>query len=100
MQGLFSKGVYQISDWAFKEVVHDIYEVKMVMPLKVGDFTDFSSSINHAKNISVFRGTDSKLYPNFVHMPIAYQSRSSSIVVSGTDIHRPWGQYSVDKINP
>jgi len=73
----------------------------MVIPLQVGDFTDFSSSKNHAFNIGImFRGKDNIIYPNFAHMPIAYHSRASSLVVSGTPIRRPKGQVSLDKQRP
>lgn len=76
-----------------KEALYSIDSIEMVMPLKVGDFTDFSSSKNHAFNTGVlFRSKDNLIYPNFVHMPIAYHSRASSIVVSGTPIRRPKSQ--------
>lgn len=71
------------------------------MPIKVGDYTDFYSSKNHAYNIGVmFRGPDNALQPNWLHMPIGYHGRASSVVVSGTDIIRPKGQVSADKVNP
>lgn len=64
----------------------------MCMPILTRDFTDFSSSKNHAMNIGLmFRGKDNALHANFLYMPIAYHSRASSIVLSGTDIKRPWG---------
>ncbi len=64
----------------------------MSMPVYVRDFTDFSSSKNHAMNIGImFRGKDNAIHPNFLHMPIAYHSRASSIMISGTEIIRPKG---------
>ena len=68
----------------------DSCSVTMAMPLSVGDFTDFSSSRNHAFNIGVlFRGKDNAIHPNWFHMPIGYHSRASSIVISGAEIRRP-----------
>lgn len=71
------------------------------MPMFTRDFTDFSSSINHAYNYgNMFRGPENRLVTNFVHMPIAYHSRASSIVLDGTPIRRPRGQVSKDGKNP
>jgi fumarylacetoacetase len=68
-------------------------EVMLHMPVEIGDYTDFYSSKEHASNVGImFRGKDNALMPNWLHMPIAYHGRSSSIVLSGTDIHRPYGQ--------
>lgn len=67
--------------------------VKMMMPLKVTDYTDFYSSIEHASNVgSIFRDKSNPLLPNWRHLPVAYHGRASSIVVSGHRIHRPHGQ--------
>ncbi len=68
-------------------------EATMHMPLAVGDYTDFYSSLEHATNVgSMFRGKENALMPNWKHLPVAYHGRASSIVVSGTPIHRPKGQ--------
>jgi len=68
-------------------------EVDMLMPLQVGDYTDFYSSIEHATNVGkMFRDPANALLPNWRHLPVGYHGRSSSIVVSGTPIHRPKGQ--------
>ncbi|GAB4316868.1 MAG: fumarylacetoacetase [Bacteroidales bacterium] len=68
-------------------------KVKMQMPVYVPDYTDFYSSIEHATNVGkMFRDPENALLPNWKHIPVAYHSRSSSIVVSGTSIHRPKGQ--------
>ena len=65
----------------------------MHLPLKVGDYTDFYSSKEHATNVGkMFRDPENALLPNWTHMPVAYHGRSSSIVVSGTEIIRPKGQ--------
>lgn len=65
----------------------------MLMPVKVTDYTDFYSSIEHATNVgTMFRDPDNALLPNWRHLPVGYHGRASSIVISGTDIHRPNGQ--------
>lgn len=76
-----------------EEVVYKIQDVEMLMPVSVGDYTDFYSSIEHATNVGkMFRDADNPLLPNWKHIPVGYHGRSSSIVISGTDIHRPMGQ--------
>lgn len=68
-------------------------DVKMHLPVKVGDYTDFYSSIEHATNIgTMFRDPENALLPNWKHIPVGYHGRASSIVVSGESIHRPKGQ--------
>jgi fumarylacetoacetase len=63
------------------------------MPVKVGDYTDFYSSKEHATNVgSMFRDPKNALLPNWLHLPVAYHGRSSSILVSGRNFHRPKGQ--------
>ncbi|NEN24341.1 fumarylacetoacetase [Cryomorpha ignava] len=67
--------------------------VTMHLPVRVGDYTDFYSSIEHATNIgTMFRDPKNALLPNWRHIPVAYHGRSSSIVPSGVAIHRPKGQ--------
>jgi fumarylacetoacetase len=66
---------------------------QMHMPIAVQGFTDFYSSKEHATNVGVmFRGKDNALQPNWLHMPIGYNGRASTVVVSGTPIRRPRGQ--------
>lgn len=68
-------------------------QVKMHMPVKVGDYTDFYSSEDHARNVGImFRDPANALLPNWKHLPVGYHGRSSSIVISGQPIHRPKGQ--------
>lgn len=68
-------------------------EVEMLMPVRVPNYTDFYSSEDHARNVgSMFRDPKNALMPNWKHLPVAYHGRASSIVVSGTDFHRPKGQ--------
>jgi len=83
-------------------IIFDVNEVEMLLPINVGDYTDFYSSKEHATNVGVmFRGKDNALMPNWLHMPIGYHGRSSSVVVSGTPIHRPYGQsISLDESTP
>ena len=74
-------------------ILHYIDDVKELMPVQVGDYTDFYSSIEHATNVGkMFRDPDKALLPNWKHIPVGYHGRSSSIVISGTDIYRPNGQ--------
>lgn len=68
-------------------------EIKLLLPIQVSGYTDFYSSKEHATNVGImFRGKDNALMPNWLHIPIAYDGRASSIVVSGTDFRRPMGQ--------
>ena len=68
-------------------------DVTMHLPVKVGDYTDFYSSIEHATNVGkMFRDPENALLPNWKHIPVGYHGRASSIVVSGTSIYRPKGQ--------
>ncbi len=68
-------------------------DATMHMPFAVAEFTDFYAGRNHATNVgTMFRGPENALPPNWLHIPIGYNGRASSVVVSGTDFHRPWGQ--------
>ncbi|XP_057997681.1 fumarylacetoacetase-like isoform X4 [Hevea brasiliensis] len=68
-------------------------KVEMLLPVAIGDYTDFFSSMHHAKNCgTIFRGPQNPIPANWFHLPIAYHGRASSIVISGTDIVRPRGQ--------
>jgi len=78
---------------AKSKLLYDIQKVLMLLPVNIGDYTDFYSSIEHATNVgTMFRDPENALLPNWKHLPVAYHGRSSSIVVSGTNIHRPKGQ--------
>ncbi len=67
--------------------------VVMHMPFAVSEYTDFYAGRHHAFNVgSMFRDPENALPPNWLHIPIGYNGRASSVVVSGTDIRRPWGQ--------
>jgi len=68
-------------------------EARMELPMVVAEFTDFYAGKHHATNVgTMFRGAENALPPNWLHIPIGYNGRASSVVVSGTDIIRPNGQ--------
>ncbi|AAC17611.1 Similar to fumarylacetoacetate hydrolase, gb/L41670 from Emericella nidulans [Arabidopsis thaliana] len=72
---------------------HQMSKVEMIVPMVIGDYTDFFASMHHAKNCGLmFRGPENAINPNWFRLPIAYHGRASSIVISGTDIIRPRGQ--------
>ncbi len=76
-----------------KLILKNYQDVKMCMPVKVGNYTDFYSSIQHATNVgTMFRDPKNALLPNYKHIPIGYHGRASSITVSGTNFYRPKGQ--------
>ncbi len=71
----------------------DQSSVVMHLPVQIGDYTDFYSSIEHATNLGkLFRDPENALLPNWRHLPVGYHGRASSIIISGTNIHRPKGQ--------
>ncbi len=75
------------------EILFTIDEVEMQLPVQVGDYTDFYSSKEHATNVgTMFRGKENALMPNWLHIPVGYHGRSSSIIPSEINIRRPWGQ--------
>jgi fumarylacetoacetase len=79
------------------DILYSLEDVEMQMPLDIGDYTDFYSSVEHATNVGImFRDPENALLPNWKHIPVGYHGRSSSIVVSGTPIHRPKGQSKQD----
>lgn len=86
----------KINDITYKES-----DGRMLMPVHVGDYTDFYSSIEHATNVGImFRDPANALLPNWKHLPVGYHGRSSSLVVSGTPIHRPKGQIKPNEQEP
>lgn len=75
--------------------------VTMHMPAKIGDYTDFYSSREHATNVgTMFRGADNALQPNWLHLPVGYHGRASSVYLDGTPITRPRGQLQKSKTDP
>ncbi len=74
-------------------IVFDISDVEMQLPVLIGDYTDFYSSKEHATNVgTMFRDPNNALLPNWLHVPVGYHGRSSTIVPSGIPVHRPMGQ--------
>uniref|UniRef100_A0A2P2LII2 Fumarylacetoacetase n=2 Tax=Rhizophora mucronata TaxID=61149 RepID=A0A2P2LII2_RHIMU len=68
-------------------------KVEMLLPVMIGDYTDFFSSIHHTKNCGIiFRGPQTPVQENWYQLPVAYHGRASSVIISGTDILRPRGQ--------
>ena len=81
------------SHYSVKSLLIPQSQVRMCMPVEVGDYTDFYSSEQHAFNVgSMFRDPDNALLPNWKHIPVGYHGRASSIIESGVPIHRPKGQ--------
>jgi fumarylacetoacetase len=73
-------------------------DVEMLLPADIGDYTDFYSSREHATNVgTMLRGADHALQANWLHLPVAYHGRSSSLVVTGTPVRRPCGQSKPEK---
>jgi fumarylacetoacetase len=83
------------TDWI--QISKPIAEVEMMLPIHIPNYTDFYSSREHATNVgSMFRDPANALLPNWLHLPVGYHGRASSIVVSGTPIKRPKGQTKTD----
>src|SRR5690606_13627217 len=75
------------------QVLVELDNVTMLMPINVGDYTDFYSSEQHAYNVGcLFRDPNNALLPNWKYVPVGYHGRSSSILPSGVNFHRPKGQ--------
>ncbi len=78
---------------AIENAQHLQSDATMHMPFTVGDYTDFYAGRQHATNVgTMFRGAENALPPNWLHIPIGYNGRASTVVISGTDVHRPLGQ--------
>jgi len=79
---------------AHKEaVLFRLDEIEMQLPVLIGDYTDFYASKEHATNVGImFRGPENALMPNWLHLPVGYHGRSSTIIPSGIPVHRPQGQ--------
>lgn len=89
----FLKSILAKPDEEIAEAFFYYKNVDLHLPVKIGDYTDFYSSEQHAYNAGVMlRGEENALLPNWKHLPVAYHGRASSIFVSGTPFHRPQGQ--------
>ena len=85
-----------------KNAIIPMSEVKLHLPIHIGDYTDFYASKHHASNVgTMFRGKENALMPNWLHLPVGYHGRSSSIINSNVDIYRPKGQiFEAGKSSP
>lgn len=98
LQSALTQGGYLDQEY-FKTspLLYNYDEVQMLLPIQIGDYTDFYSSREHATNVGkMFRDPENALLPNWLHLPVGYHGRASSIVVSGTPIKRPSGQILPD----
>lgn len=83
------------------KALFSVHDVDMCMPVQIGDYTDFYSSKEHATNVGImFRDPANALLPNWLWIPVGYHGRSSSVIISGQDIHRPKGQIKPDDNEP
>lgn len=81
------------------EALIPVQEIQMRLPVAIGDYTDFYASREHATNVGImFRGKENALMPNWLHLPVGYHGRASSVVLSGADVIRPRGQVAVNGV--
>ena len=100
---LFREGNTELQKNEFHvgQVLYNQDDVNMLLPIKIGDYTDFYSSEQHAFNVgSMFRDPNNALLPNWKHIPVGYHGRASSIIPSGIPIHRPKGQQKPNEEEP
>ena len=101
LQGLLAKGGDGEAKVRAAGALVPLSDVTMVLPARIGDYTDFYSSREHATNVgTMFRGKENALQPNWLHLPVGYHGRSSSVVLSGVPIRRPRGQLQKDATDP
>lgn len=95
VQGLLLVENEKLRDHSIRgKVMVNRKEAEMLLPVKIGDYTDFYSSMEHATNVGkMFRDPENALLPNWKHLPVGYHGRASSIIPSGVNIHRPKGQF-------
>ena len=83
-----------------ENILFEHKKIEMVLPIKIGDYTDFYSSKDHATNVGkMFRDPENALLPNWLHIPVGYHGRSSSIVISGSPVKRPKGKFYLKMLN-
>jgi fumarylacetoacetase len=82
-----------------RDVIRPQASLTMLMPFEVTEYTDFYAGRRHAENVSAILRGDRSLAPNWLSMPIGYNGRASSVVVSGTDIRRPLGQMKAPEVD-
>jgi fumarylacetoacetase len=86
---------------ARRKILQNVSDVELLLPVQIGDYTDFYSSREHATNVGMmFRDPANALLPNWLHLPVGYHGRASSVVVSGTTLHRPKGQIRPNQEEP
>lgn len=91
LQALLAEGAE--ARGAIEPFLHPLSKVSLHLPFLVSEYTDFYAGRHHATNVgTMFRGAENALPPNWLHIPIGYNGRASSVVVSGTSVRRPWGQ--------
>lgn len=92
LQTIFAEGSTKLTDALKEQAMFPVAEVSLRMPVFIRDYTDFYSSYSHAYNVGVMiRGPDNAIQPNWLHLPVGYHGRASSIVLSGTAVRRPKG---------
>ncbi len=92
-----SENQASIKNEGIRNALIPLSDVEMCMPVQIGDYTDFYSSKEHATNVgTMFRDPANALLPNWLWIPVGYHGRSSSVIISGQDIHRPKGQIKPD----
>ena len=93
LQRLLSEDADEHMQDEVRFAMYKMSDARLHMPFTVSEYTDFYAGKHHATNVgTMFRGAENALPPNWLHLPIGYNGRASSVVVSGTDVRRPWGQ--------
>ncbi|WP_372605144.1 fumarylacetoacetase [Actibacterium sp.] len=93
LTALLAEGADAQARAAVQAALVPMADAMMEMPFAVSEYTDFYAGRNHAYNVGcMFRDPENALPPNWLHIPIGYNGRASSVIVSGTDVRRPWGQ--------
>lgn len=100
-EGTSSPNVLKDNEQLQKQSLIPQTVVRMHLPMQIGDYTDFYAGLHHAFTVgTMFRGAANALQKNYMHVPIGYHGRASSVVVSGTPIRRPMGQVILDPNQP
>ncbi|MEZ5720941.1 MAG: fumarylacetoacetase [Paracoccaceae bacterium] len=93
LTGMLAEGAEEAVQDALTTFSVPLAEATLHLPFKVSEYTDFYAGKHHATNVgTMFRGPENALPPNWLSIPIGYNGRASSVVVSGTPVTRPWGQ--------
>jgi fumarylacetoacetase len=103
LQDLFSgkNDILQSNEMLQQAVLQELSKVEMSLPVEIKNYTDFYSSREHATNVgTMFRGKDNALNPNWLHLPVGYHGRASTVFCSGQEIVRPCGQLQKDPNDP